>query len=94
MKHTRPAYAQYIVSKAWKRQAHAARVRAGFKCQLCGRADRPLEVHHNTYDNLGSEPARDLTCLCRDCHNAHHLREKHARLWRAFVWISRWFLWK
>lgn len=91
MKHTRPEYHAYIVSKAWKRQAHAARVRAGFKCQLCGAADRVLDVHHNTYARLGHEPAADLVVLCRECHDAHHLRQRNPRLWKAFVAMARLF---
>jgi hypothetical protein len=31
-----------------------------------------LEVHHRTYDNLGTEPLSDLTVLCKFHHKREH----------------------
>jgi 5-methylcytosine-specific restriction endonuclease McrA len=64
-------YRKYIESAKWRTKAAAARKRAGYRCQMCGRA-LPLQVHHNTYKRLGYELPRDLIALCDDCHRRHH----------------------
>lgn len=65
-------YQDYLRSARWKRKARAARQRAGYLCQLCNKADWPLEVHHRTYERLGFELPGDLIALCGECHGRHH----------------------
>lgn len=65
------AYREYLKTPGWIKTRDAARDRAGKKCQMCAHTDR-LEVHHNSYERLGSELDTDLIVLCRDCHKRHH----------------------
>jgi len=66
----RQKYEQYINSPQWKQTRADALKRAGYKCQVCGapQASKSLEVHHVTYDRLGTELPTDLRVLCKDCH--------------------------
>ena len=66
-------YDAYILSDDWKAKASAAIKRAGGHCQLC-RSTVSLNVHHNTYDNLGNERDEDLIVLCRRCHEVYHVK--------------------
>lgn len=65
-------YASYLSSHAWKKTARKMREKAGFKCQLCGANDKPLNVHHNSYERLGRERDDDLVVLCEPCHHRFH----------------------
>ena len=65
-------YASYLSSHSWKKRARQMRERAGFKCQLCGANDKPLNVHHNSYERLGRERDDDLVVLCEPCHHRFH----------------------
>lgn len=67
-------YEKYLKSARWKRKARAARRRAGYRCQDCGQARPPLEVHHKTYARLGYERMSDLVALCGRCHDGRHGR--------------------
>jgi len=60
-------YVQYLRTRRWKAKADGARERANWRCQVCG-GERPLQVHHNSYDRLGNELASDLIALCAGCH--------------------------
>ena len=42
-----------------------------YECQRCGWNHRrtEIEVHHLTYENLGSEKENDLIVVCKRCHN-------------------------
>ena len=51
----------------------------GNRCQLCGRSDVPLVVHHNTYERLWNEHPSDLVVLCNECHHEHHKRHRAPR---------------
>lgn len=64
-------YHEYILSPQWKARAQRAIKRAGNRCQVCGNI-RKLQVHHNTYRNLGKEKAADLCVLCARCHALFH----------------------
>lgn len=67
-------YGEYLRTQEWRRTRAAALLRAGNRCALdAGHTDR-LEVHHNTYERLGAELARDLIVLCHSCHRLHHKR--------------------
>lgn len=66
-------YREYLQTEWWKRIKKAAIRRANFACQRCHKR-APLDVHHKTYDRLGTEHDQDLEALCRDCHNIEHTR--------------------
>ena|SRR5258708_1227515 len=63
-------YQNYIASHRWR--TNPARLReletACGKCRLCASQDAPLEAHHRSYSNLGSECDGDLVALCGECH--------------------------
>lgn len=69
-------YDEYLKTSAWLARRKQSLQAAGWKCQVCGTADRPLEVHHNSYDRLGHENETDLVVLCGDCHSRHHGTER------------------
>jgi len=64
-------YREYLESNHWKEIRKKALDRAGRKCQLCS-SKTNLNVHHNTYKNLGHEDLNDLVVLCRNCHKKFH----------------------
>ena len=75
-------YDEYLLTSHWRQRRNEALSQAGHKCQLCARAT-DLEVHHNCYDRLWSEPLSDLVVLCDECHERHHkvmvvMHETHA----------------
>jgi 5-methylcytosine-specific restriction endonuclease McrA len=70
-------YADYLKSQHWLQRRMSAMVRPG-ACQVCG-SPKDLDVHHNTYANLGREKEEDLTVLCRDCHRLFHENKKLAQ---------------
>jgi hypothetical protein len=67
-------YKEYILSPEWKARATAAKVKAGWRCQLCNEEgdERTLHAHHRTYKNIGHEDPTDITVLCSDCHAKFH----------------------
>ena len=67
-------YPAYLRSPIWTFTALAAKERADWRCSRCCRKNRPLEVHHKTYDRLGRERPDDLVVLCEDCHARIHGR--------------------
>jgi 5-methylcytosine-specific restriction endonuclease McrA len=69
---SRTLYRRYLKTEHWKAKKAEALARAGHKCQLCGKPLAPLNVHHNTYTNLGDEKPEDLVVICRKCHKRHH----------------------
>lgn len=64
-------YPDYLNTQHWHVVRSKAKVRAGWKCQLCS-ATGQLDVHHNTYDNIGCEQDSDVIVLCRTCHSQFH----------------------
>jgi phage terminase large subunit GpA-like protein len=74
-------YYSYIKSPEWYKRRYGALMRAGRKCQVCG-SQQSLQIHHNSYQHLGNEPASDLICLCEQCHRLFH---EHRRLVTAPV---------
>lgn len=64
-------YDEYLRSPHWERIRARALFRAANRCQLCASLKR-LDVHHNTYENLGHERPEDVIVLCRMCHEKHH----------------------
>jgi len=67
-------YYEYIQSDEWAEKSKAIRSSI-LKCQLCGAAT-DLQVHHNSYKNLGNEPPEDLIVLCKSCHFIFHKYRK------------------
>ena len=73
------SYAEYLASAEWKIKRAAALERAGHRCQLCAYQGRNIEVHHNSYDNVGDERPEDLIVLCTLCHRRHHMTQRPHR---------------
>lgn len=65
-------YAEYLKTAEWQKTRRRALASAGVKCQMCSATDKPLNVHHNTYERLGYERPSDLIVLCEPCHAKHH----------------------
>ncbi len=65
-------YKEYLRIPHWKRKREEKLRAAGYRCQVCNRGGRTLEVHHRTYDRRGEELEQDLTVLCRSCHTNFH----------------------
>jgi hypothetical protein len=59
-------------SKRWDKKRKARLKRDGYMCQKCGEKNKPLDVHHVTYDRFGKERIGDLISLCRKCHDKEH----------------------
>jgi 5-methylcytosine-specific restriction endonuclease McrA len=58
---------EYYKSEEWEKIRIFALHRTQNRCQRCG-AEKNLEVHHLTYDNLYNEKPQDLEVLCKKCH--------------------------
>jgi 5-methylcytosine-specific restriction endonuclease McrA len=67
-------YREYLNSAEWKAKATAAKIRAGWRCQICNRKgnEKTLHAHHRTYERLGKELNSDITVLCNRCHCLFH----------------------
>ncbi len=88
----RERYAAYMRSTAWfrRRNQWAADETnylpegTGIVCLGCGEAwslGRD-DLHHVTYDRLGTESHQDLWPLCRSCHTCIHRKLVATRSWR------------
>ena len=69
------SYSDYLMTPHWKALSAGIKWEIG-KCQLCGDEGTSLQVHHNSYDNLGNEANEDLIVLCPDCHGKFHRNKK------------------
>lgn len=67
----RKNYDKYLQTDHWKKIRKKALEKADNKCQLCS-SKEILQVHHNTYENVGNEKLTDLVVLCRECHSNFH----------------------
>lgn len=65
-------YREYIQSDRWDKKRRKRLKKDNYTCVDCGERDRPLDVHHLSYDRLGNERMDDLVSLCRKCHNERH----------------------
>lgn len=63
-------YNEYLKSSEWK-NFRSKIISQCQKCYICDSA-ASLNVHHKTYDNLGSETESDVVVLCNECHAIHH----------------------
>ncbi len=64
-------YKEYLKTDHWLNLREEALKRAGKRCQVCGYR-KNLQVHHNTYKNIGHEDIEDLVVLCWKCHKTFH----------------------
>lgn len=61
--------------KEWYDVSKRIKARDNNTCQMCGRNDRPLAVHHLYYPKSGDicdVPDDTLITLCEDCHKRMH----------------------
>lgn len=65
-------YTDYMNSKAWNKKRRARLKKDNYTCQGCGEKNKPLDVHHKTYERFGHERLSDLESLCRRCHDQKH----------------------
>lgn len=68
---TAAEYYKYLNSKLWKVKRAQRLQRDGYRCAICG-TGKNLQVHHITYDDLGSESIENLLTLCKRCHEQVH----------------------
>lgn len=64
----RQRYEDHIRSAYWRELKAKVIRRRGNRCERCGCADSPLELHHNHYKTMGRERLKDVALLCRPCH--------------------------
>jgi len=81
------AYKAHLRSPEWRAIRNQALARAGDRCAFCGlhknklrMLGRHLEVHHNSYANLGHEQPQDLTVLCAGRGGCHTAADRQRRL--------------
>ncbi len=72
------SYDKYLLTPEWRERRKGAIGWARNACQLCNSTEKPLHVHHRTYDRLGAELPADLVVLCAKCHTTFHGKEKSA----------------
>ena len=68
-------YEEQIKDPKWQRKRLEILQRDGFRCQMCGREDKPLHVHHLHYlegHKIWDYHNSDLITLCEDCHRREH----------------------
>lgn len=85
-------YKKYLQSPAWRRKREKAIKRAGRRCEMCGVSilDKPLEVHHKTYERLGRELPNDLKVVCKICHGIEDW-SRALRSWAEKVYGADWY---
>ncbi len=66
-------YQDYLSSSKWqkKRKDFLESRAEPNKCLMC-KCYGPVDIHHNTYKNVGDENRGDLSQLCRECHELLH----------------------
>lgn len=63
---------KYYQTEHWKRLSRETRKFYQNKCRICNKSVGELNVHHNSYENLGRETFNDLILLCKSCHKKYH----------------------
>ena len=64
----------YLETQEWKQQRNRVLNRDNHTCQICGKSDGAMNVHHICYIHPLSEMNdRDLVTLCHDCHEKVHV---------------------
>jgi hypothetical protein len=72
------SYRQYLATEHWqtlKRRFRKSKLVKN-RCYCCGADDKPLQIHHKTYRQIGKEKVSDLVELCGDCHQEVHVLSK------------------
>lgn len=73
-------YVAYLNSSEWRSRRLAKLEQAKRRCEVCGETEG-LQVHHQSYKDLGHERSDDLIVLCQACHSeADILRAKGGRV--------------
>lgn len=70
-------YKEYLESEHWQHFRKEAFKHFNGMCQLCGRTNETLELHHKTYINRGRETFNDVILLCTHCHELYHHNRDH-----------------
>ena len=81
-------YAAHLRSPDWARMRRDRIIETRWRCEGCGQLAYDLELHHETYDRLGTERPRDLRLLCSVCHrraDAERRKRASAAQWAARV---------
>lgn len=73
-------YKEYLQSDWWKKTRSECILRAGNKCECCGKPF-DLQAHHLTYEHIGFERDYELMCLCSKCHEWIEARKQEAKQW-------------
>ena len=68
---TKVEYQDYLASPVWQYRRDIVLDFWRHSCAICG-SPKNLEVHHRSYDRVGSELLCDLIALCEDCHGKFH----------------------
>ncbi len=73
------SYWELLKHIRWQRKSAETKIRAGWRCQWCGSADKPLSAHHGYYE-FGRAPwdyeDASLFSLCDKCHERAGLMQK------------------
>lgn len=61
-------------TRAWRRAAEQAKMRAGYRCQQCGHTGAPLYAHHidEQPDGPRALDPTNIIVLCAACHLDQH----------------------
>lgn len=65
-------YEEYINSHAWRVKRLGYFQNREKRCLGCGTTSEAIQLHHVTYERLGSELDSDLRALCQKCHSFIH----------------------
>lgn len=67
-------YQSYLNSERWIKKSNDAKKRSGYRCQLCNKSSKDIQLHahHRTYERLGKELDTDIIVLCSECHRKFH----------------------
>jgi hypothetical protein len=71
MARIRMSYQAYINSPIWRKKVEEYFSRHRRRCWLCGTTDK-IQLHHQTYENMGREEDSDLLPVCETHHRAIH----------------------
>lgn len=67
--------AEYYKSDKWQYARTIKRDNPQLRCSICNNSEGEhvqMELHHNTYRNLGEENGYELEWLCSTCHQELH----------------------
>ena len=60
-------YNNYLNSPEWREKRERVLERDNYRCRAC-EDEQATEVHHLTYNHVGSEPLFELVSVCNFCH--------------------------